>query len=118
MSLIHRMSEPVRTPVRRFTNHYAIFFEDLIHAVKNEIVSKIDRVDHRVEDADRSATAAYEAVSDQLAIQTASIRALSAEVARLHAMVEAGSSPVLDLGSGPVPPQQPVVEGSVGSTDG
>lgn len=95
------MSEPVRTPVRRFTNHYAIFFEDLIHAVKNEIVSKVDRVDRRVEDSDRSMTAAYEAVSDQLAIQTATIRTLSGEVSRLQAMIEGdGNGAVLDLGSG------------------
>lgn len=93
------MSEPVRTPVRRFTNHYAIFFEDLIHAVKNEIVSKVDRVDRRVEDSDRSMTAAYEAVSDQLAIQTATIRTLSGEVARLQAMIERDGA-VLDLASG------------------
>lgn len=97
MSLIHRMSEPVRTPVRRFTNHYAIFFEDLIHAVKNELVGKIDRVDRRVDDSDRSMTAAYEAISDQLAIQTATIRSLSGEVARLRAMVEPSSGSVLDL---------------------
>jgi len=95
------MSEPVRTPVRRFTNHYAIFFEDLIHAVKNELVTKIDRVDRRVEDSDRSMTAAYEAVSDQLAIQTATIRTLATEIARLQAMVaELGAGgAVLDLDS-------------------
>ncbi len=119
MSLIHRMSEPVRTPVRRFTNHYAIFFEDLIHAVKNEIVSKIDRVDRRVEDADRSMTAAYEAVSDQLAIQTATIRTLSSEVARLQAMVERDGA-VLDLGTGTALPSGDgrVSESSVRSAEG
>ncbi|MEM7323129.1 MAG: hypothetical protein AAF531_08585 [Actinomycetota bacterium] len=120
MSLIHRMSEPVRTPVRRFTNHYAIFFEDLIHAVKNEIVGKIDRVDRRVEDVDRSMTAAYESVSDQLAIQTATIRTLRSEVARLQSMIELDGSPVLDLDSGTTPPstEMRLAEGSTGPAEG
>ncbi|MEM7274715.1 MAG: hypothetical protein AAF547_16645 [Actinomycetota bacterium] len=100
MSLIHRMSEPVRDPVRRFTNHYAVFFEDLIHAVKSELVGKLDRIDHRVEHSDLKMTAAYEAIADQLTIQTATIRSLGDEVRRLQAMVEhqqLASGAVLDL---------------------
>lgn len=123
MNLIHRMSEPVRTPVRQFTNHYAVFFEDLIHAVKSELADKLDRIDDRAENSDRSMTAAYEAIADQLTIQTATIRALGDEVRRLEAIVERdqmANGAVLDLaaGSAPAAPTAPAASGSSSGATG
>lgn len=84
MSIVRRILEPVRAPVRHTINHYTTFFEDLIHAIKSEIVGKIDGVSARVDDVDRSVTTSHQSISDQIAVQAATIRTLSAEVARLQ----------------------------------
>ncbi|MDH3678852.1 MAG: hypothetical protein OEV40_02760 [Acidimicrobiia bacterium] len=87
MSLTRRMSEPVRAPIRQLINHYTTFFEDLIHAVKSELVAKIDRVNARVDDVDRSVSTSHEAIADQMALQAATLRSLGAEVERLQDVV-------------------------------
>ncbi len=89
MSLIYRISEPVRVPIRRVTDHYSSFFEDLIHAVKSEIVGKLDHLILRLDNSERSTTAAFEALSDQLAIQATTIRELSDEIKQLQQTTEA-----------------------------
>ncbi len=86
MSIARRMSEPVTAPARRIVTHYVGFFEDLIHAVKSELVAKIDGISSRLDDLDRSVATSHQSISDQIAVQAATIRNLSAEVERLQAL--------------------------------
>ncbi len=75
------VSEPVRAPVRQLVNHYAVFFEDLIHAIKSEIIGRFDELD-------RTIAKGNEQLTDELGTQAATIRTLQSEVERLQAMVE------------------------------
>lgn len=84
MSISRRLSEPVRAPVRQVVSQYHTFFEDLIHAVKNELVARFDRVESRVEELDVTVSTSHESIADQLAMHAASVRTVSAEVERLH----------------------------------
>jgi hypothetical protein len=93
MSIQRRITEPVRGPVRRNIEQYRNFFETLIHAVKNELVGRFDRVDRGVDHLNGSVGT----LSDQLAMQAATLRTLAAEVERLQAMTEQ-----LDAASGEV----------------
>jgi hypothetical protein len=70
---------------------YATFFEDLIHAVKSELVDKIDRLDETVRTGNQS-------LADQLAVQSAAIRTLQGEVERLQTIVDRQpTQPELDM---------------------
>jgi SAM-dependent methyltransferase len=84
MSIQRRITEPVRGPVRRNLDHYRRFFEDLIHAVKAELASRLDRIGRDVDHVKGSVST----VSDQLAMQAASIRTLTSEVERLQELTE------------------------------
>jgi rhamnogalacturonyl hydrolase YesR len=65
--------------------HYATFFEDLIHAVKSELVEKI-------EDLDRAVKTGNQSLSDQLAVQSANVRRLQDEVERLQTILDRQAS--------------------------
>jgi hypothetical protein len=80
MSIHRRITEPVRAPVRRNIEHYSHFFEELIHAVKNDLAGRLDDVDEGVDHLNGSVST----VSDQLAMQAASLRTLASEIERLR----------------------------------
>ena len=103
MSLARRLSDPIRLPVRRTIHNYVTFFEDLLHAIKSEIIGKVDHLQHSV-DAGRDAVneqitvqvdtvrtsveAGQDAIADQIAMQAATVRTLRDEVERLRTLVE------------------------------
>ena len=71
--------------------HYATFFEDLIHAVKSELVEKIDRLDATVKTGNQS-------LSDQFAVQSANVRRLQGEVERLQMILDRqAAAPEVDI---------------------
>ncbi len=76
MSILRRAAEPVRDPLYRVVNRYRHLFENLIHAVKNELVDRIDQVDHDVEELAGTVSSSHTAISDQLALQAANLRAM------------------------------------------
>lgn len=84
MTIPRRLSEPVRAPVRQLISHYTGFFEDLIHAVKSELVEKIELIDDKVTDLDSTVATDSAAVRDQLAVHTASMQSVKAELAALR----------------------------------
>ena len=84
-TVARRASAPVRAPIRRLVTHYATFFEDLIHAVKSELVEKIDALDTTVKTGNQS-------LSDQLAVQSANVRRLQGEVERLQMILDRQAS--------------------------
>lgn len=89
-TVARKISAPVRSPIRHVVTHYATFFEDLIHAVKSELVEKLDKLDHKIVTGNQS-------LADQLAVQSAAIRKLQAEVERLQAIAERSPNPELDI---------------------
>lgn len=82
------MAEPVRAPLRRVVSNYSNKFEGLIHAVKNELVERFDRVDDRVESLDQVANAGQNTISDQLALHATALRRIESELARLHELAD------------------------------
>ena len=91
MSVIRWASEPVRAPGRRVINHYHRFFEDLIHAVKIELVERLDTLDDRVETLDDMVTGSHQVIADQLAMQAASLRSIQTEIERLQDLTRAAA---------------------------
>ena len=81
MSIVRRMSEPVRAPLRDRAAQYTSFFEHLIHAVKNDIIRSLG-------DLDAKAQSAHGATSDQLAVQAATLHQLEARIEAVQAMAE------------------------------
>jgi phage shock protein A len=84
-------------------DQYVTFFEDLIHAIKSEIIGKVEHLQHSV-DANRDAItdqiaeqtatvrtsleAGQDAIGDQIALQAATVRTLRDEVERLRTLTE------------------------------
>ena len=87
MALLRQLSEPVRAPVRRNLDHYRDIFENLIHAVKNELVERFDRSDAATAELQRVVAAGQSSHSDQLAVSTAATRKLEAVVDDLRGEV-------------------------------
>lgn len=88
MSLLRRLIQPVRAPIGRTVHHYVTFFEDLIHAVKSELVAKVEGVDGRIDALERSVSTSHDSLTDQIALQAAAVRSLSAELERLRRLAE------------------------------
>jgi SAM-dependent methyltransferase len=88
MSIVRRMSEPVRAPLRDRALQYSSFFEHLIHAVKNEMVSRVERIEGRLGDLDEKAQYAHGATTDQLAIHAAALRQLEVRMEQLQSLAE------------------------------
>ncbi len=88
MGVARSVTEPLRAPVRRIVVHYHQLLEDLIHAAKNEVVARIDSVDDRLDALEATSSSGYQALTDQVAVQTTRIRALERELARLEARVD------------------------------
>ncbi|MGF1599838.1 MAG: FkbM family methyltransferase [Acidimicrobiales bacterium] len=88
MSISRRLSEPVRSPIRQTVHRYSSFFEELIHAVKNEMVELVERVDDRVDELQSTVTTSHDTISDQLALQATTIRKLDDEVERLRVVAD------------------------------
>ncbi len=83
------MSEPVRAPIRDLITRYSSLFEHLLHAIKNEIVERVDGVDNRLVALDERSASSDQTTADQLALQAAAIRSLQLEVDRLMVMADA-----------------------------
>ncbi len=115
MSILRRVSEPVRVPVRHAVHHQVTFFEDLIHEVKSELVSKLDEVNSRLDALERQAAVNGDVMADQLALHTSRLRAVSTEVERLQNSLnqsvlgpgEMADRGVLDLAASAEPSGEP-----------
>lgn len=104
MSLLRQASEPVRAPARRIVVHYHRIFEDLIHAVKSELVERLDGLDERLDELEEVVTGSHEAIADQLAVQSASLRSLETELERLQDLTRSLAPGPSDA---PAPPRSP-----------
>lgn len=98
MSVVRRATEPARVPVRRVVSHYRTFFEELIHAVKNEIVERLDRIDDRLDEFEEVVERRHDTLADQMTVQAAALRAMETEIERLQDLAraaepEAGKAP-------------------------
>ena len=82
--MLRHASTPVRAPARRVLVRYHRIFEDLIHAVKNELVERLDQLDERIDDLEEVVTGSHDAIADQLAFQSASLRSLETALQRLQ----------------------------------
>lgn len=77
MSPSRRLTNPVRAAVRSYSRRYSRWLEDLIHAVKNELVGRFDLVDQRLGRIESSMEAAQTSLSDQVSMQSAKVRRLT-----------------------------------------
>ena len=75
--MLRRLARPLRAFVRTSTRRYYRWLEDLIHAVKSELVGRFDGVDHRLAKIEGALDSSQASLSDQLALQSARIRRLS-----------------------------------------
>lgn len=82
MSIIERAKSGASAPLRRQANYVTKGLEDLIHAVKNELVGRFDSVDSSVEDLST-------ATADQLGLMSSRISRLEAQTTELRAEVAA-----------------------------
>jgi hypothetical protein len=68
MSTPRRLTSPALAAIRTCARRYNRWLEDLIHAVKSELVGRFDRVDHRIDQLEASVDSSHVATSDQLSM--------------------------------------------------
>lgn len=77
MVSMRKISGPVARPLRNALHGQSRFLEDLIHAVKNEIVDKLDGLTQKVDDNDQ-------ATKERLAFQTKELIAIKDDLRLLR----------------------------------
>jgi len=80
MSILRRTVRPARAALQGANSHYFRWLEDLIHAVKNETVGRLDQVDGRVDKLQSSLESSHSAAFDQVSMHGVALRKLETTI--------------------------------------
>ena len=104
MSTLRRIARPVDASLRTVTRRYSRWLEKLIHAIKNEIVGRLDGVDARLSQMSAAAESSHTAIYEQLSLQGAAIRKLTqemrADASTVKAQIQAVKTEIDESASG------------------
>jgi SAM-dependent methyltransferase len=86
--MLRTVARPVRGPAGRVARLPVRGLEGLIHAVKNEMVDKLERSEQRLAHLEDTVAVGQESLADQVALQSTTLRKVEMELDRASEVIE------------------------------